>query len=106
MRKFWLLFAQATTIGLAVLFIIMTVLLDYWVYRAVDRLFRRLQARNRQSGQAAGGTGLHAGLENLMTGVLDRRTPMPQTEEDYAARGGDARVFPWGDDWPPPKEAA
>ena len=40
-------------LALAVLFIILTVLLDYWVYRAVDTLFRRLQARNRESGRAA-----------------------------------------------------
>lgn len=64
---------QAPYVGLAlaVLFIILTVLLDYWVYRAVDTLFRRLQARNRESEQADGGAALHAGLENLMTGVVD-----------------------------------
>jgi diguanylate cyclase (GGDEF)-like protein len=68
-----LLSEQAPYVGvaLAVLFIILTVLLDYWVYRAVDALFRRLQARNRESEQAGGGNALHAGLENLMTGMVD-----------------------------------
>lgn len=70
---FLLLSGQAAYVGvaLAVLFIILTVVLDYWVYRAVDTLFRRLQARNRESEQTGGGNALHAGLENLMTGIVD-----------------------------------
>jgi len=78
-----LLFSQrAPSVGLvlAVLFIILTVLLDYWVYRAVYALFRRLQARNRESEDAGDGDALHAGLENLMTGVVDRFTDLEALE--------------------------
>jgi diguanylate cyclase (GGDEF)-like protein len=47
-----------------------TVLLDYWVYRAVNSLFSRLYQSNRQEAQQGGE--LHESLEALMGGVLNR----------------------------------
>jgi diguanylate cyclase (GGDEF)-like protein len=59
-------------LAMAVVFIVTTVCLDYWVYRAVDDLFRRLQARNRQVQPNDEADDLHAGLESLMSGVFER----------------------------------
>ncbi|GAB4250912.1 MAG: hypothetical protein Kow00122_08560 [Thermoleophilia bacterium] len=57
---------------LAAAFILTTVLLDYWVYRAVNDVFTRLQSRNQAAESAGEVDTLHAGLERLITGVLDR----------------------------------
>lgn len=57
---------------LALTFIISTVLLDYWVYRAVNRLFRRLHESNRATAPAQEGDDLHSSLEQLIGGVLER----------------------------------
>jgi ABC-type transport system involved in cytochrome bd biosynthesis fused ATPase/permease subunit len=62
-------------LGLAITltFIVVTILLDYWVYRAVDRLFRRLSDQNRRTEEEMADTGdLHGSLEQLMSGVLSR----------------------------------
>jgi diguanylate cyclase (GGDEF)-like protein len=79
-----ILFACALTIALAlfyesayllvtlsILLVMATVLLDYWVYRAVDRLFRRTKSQNlvRAADKSAGG--LHDSLEGLISGVLE-----------------------------------
>lgn len=55
---------------LAVGFIAATVLLDYWVYRAVDGLFKRLQARNRREAVRDGAGEIHSGLERLLEGMM------------------------------------
>lgn len=60
-------------LGLAVLFILVTVALDYWVYRAVDSLFRRLVRENRDAAQSAAGEGaddLHGNLEELTARLM------------------------------------
>ncbi len=68
-----LLSLQDVYVGLtlAVLFIMVTVVLDYWVYRAVDDLFKRLQSRNREA-HSVDAADLHVGLETLMTDVFQR----------------------------------
>jgi diguanylate cyclase (GGDEF) domain len=69
------------SLALALLFIVLTVALDYWVYRAVDTLFRRLQAGNRESEDAQqGGDAIHEGLTDLMTGVVDSFTSLEGVE--------------------------
>ncbi|MHB9114450.1 MAG: GGDEF domain-containing protein [Thermoleophilia bacterium] len=55
---------------LAIGFIAGTVLLDYWVYRAVDNLFTRLQARNQREAVRDGADEIHSGLERLLEGVM------------------------------------
>ena len=60
-------------LGLAVIFILVTVALDYWVYRAVDSLFRRLVRENRDAAQSAAGEGsddLHGNLEELTSRLM------------------------------------
>ena len=60
-------------IGLAVVFIVITVALDYWVYRAVNQLFHRLVRENREAASAAAGDGpddLHGNLEELMARLM------------------------------------
>ena len=56
-------------IGLALLFIVITVALDYWVYRAVDRLFHRLLRENREA--AGGPDDLQGNLEELTARLMD-----------------------------------
>lgn len=69
------------SLALALLFIVLTVALDYWVYRAVDTLFRRLQAGNRESEHAQqGGDAIHEGLTDLMTDVVDSFTSLEGVE--------------------------
>ena len=54
-------------------FIVVTVALDYWVYRAVDRLFRRIASQNRRAEEEIGSTeDFQGSLEQLMNGVLSR----------------------------------
>jgi diguanylate cyclase (GGDEF)-like protein len=55
---------------LATAFIVGTVLLDYWVYRAVDGLFKRLQARNRKEAVRDGADEIHSGLERMLEGIM------------------------------------
>ncbi len=55
---------------LAVGFIAATVLLDYWVYRAVGDLFKRLQERNRKEALREGADEIHSGLERMLEGVM------------------------------------
>jgi diguanylate cyclase (GGDEF)-like protein len=60
-------------LGLAVVFIVVTIALDYWVYRAVDKLFRRLVRENREAAQAADDEGpddLHGNLGELMERLM------------------------------------
>ncbi|MBU2603816.1 MAG: diguanylate cyclase [Actinobacteria bacterium] len=57
---------------LAIGFMAATVLLDYWVYRAVGDLFRRLQERNRKEALRDGADEIHSGLERMLEGVVSR----------------------------------
>ncbi|MCZ7663729.1 MAG: diguanylate cyclase [Thermoleophilia bacterium] len=57
---------------LATAFVLITVLLDYWVYRAVNDLFTRIQNRNQVARVASEVDALHAGLEQLIGGVRGR----------------------------------
>lgn len=72
--------------ALALLFIVLTVALDYWVYRAVDALFRQLQANTRESAHAEhvqeGGDLIHEGLGDLMTGVVESFKSLEDVEAE------------------------
>ena len=59
-----------TLAAVALLLLLTSVVLDYWVYRAVDRLFRHLQRENRQHADDLASSGLHDSLEDLINGVV------------------------------------
>lgn len=91
------------SLGLALGFIVMTVLLDYWVYRAVDRLFQRLRADNEAVRGEAQTDGLHGDFERLMEGVLARYANMETLEVEavradlYRLRGFNNQLLRLGE---------
>ncbi|GAB4252259.1 MAG: hypothetical protein Kow00129_13130 [Thermoleophilia bacterium] len=91
------------SLSLAFTFIILTVLLDYWVYRAVDRLFQRLRQSNDGTREPSAADDLHTGLEQLMETLLDRFSDVETLEVEtvrsdlYRLRGFNNQLLRLGD---------